>query len=386
MSKPRQRTWFTCVVGAAVFLPAMTASTVTVAQAPFQDHGTAASTEAPAESEEDRFGFVAVPVVAYFPEAGAVVGAFASPWFRFEDSPDADKDPPSRVQIVAGYTSRGQLGLEVRPQLFFDHQRFGIEGQLEYLDRDIDFYGVGNDVASQPESYESHTVGVETEATMKLHSAMYLGVVQDFHVTRVDDIAPDGMLATDPLSGRNGSRTSGLGASFAWDNRDNPVAARRGTFAKFAALLYQDFFGSQHNYVLAKLDVRHFVPTYRQQVLALRGYAEMRTGDVPFDRMGQLGGPNMLRGYYKGRYRDQHVMAVEAEYRLPLVWRFGLVAFAGIGQVQSNLAKVAFADMRPSGGAGVRFMLDNDQRLNARFDVGVTPDEANFYLSVGEAF
>ena len=64
-------------------------------------------------------------------------------------------------------------------------------------------------------------------------------------------------------------------------------------------------------------------------MLALQGLAAYMPGEVPFANMPVLGGQNLLRGLFGGRYRDQTLVAAQAELRLP-VWRWiGLAAFAG---------------------------------------------------------
>jgi hypothetical protein len=72
----------------------------------------------------------------------------------------------------------------------------------------------------------------------------------------------------------------------------------------------------------------------RKSVLALQAVATMTAGDVPFYMLAQLGGPNVMRGDYEGRYRDRELLAVQLEYRFPILWRFGGTAFAGIGMVR----------------------------------------------------
>jgi hypothetical protein len=40
-----------------------------------------------------------------------------------------------------------------------------------------------------------------------------------------------------------------------------------------------------------------------------------------------LGNDQMMRGYYSGRYRDENLMAAQAEIRYRFMNRFGIVAF-----------------------------------------------------------
>ena len=96
----------------------------------------------------------------------------------------------------------------------------------------------------------------------------------------------------------------------------------------------------------------------------------------------------LLRGYFAGRYRDRDLLAFQAEYRAPVWWRIGVVAFGAIGQVQHDLNGFRSDQFHPSLGAGLRFALSPQEELNIRADFGRGFDvnSGGFYLSFGEAF
>ena len=71
---------------------------------------------------------------------------------------------------------------------------------------------------------------------------------------------------------------------------------------------------------------------------------------------------------------------------MPLYWRFGLVAFAGFGQVADKIEKMEFSEFKPSGGLGLRFALIPDQKVNLRIDMGVGKDDGSFDISIMEVF
>ena len=111
-------------------------------------------------------------------------------------------------------------------------------------------------------------------------------------------------------------------------------------------------------------------------------------GQPPFDHLAQLGGDVLLRGYYQGRFRDRHLLALEGEYRMPMVWRIGLVGFAGAGRVAGRLDAFDLTGLKTSAGGGLRFLLSPSEGLNIRADwaYGFAVRSGAFYLSLGEAF
>jgi hemolysin activation/secretion protein len=98
-----------------------------------------------------------------------------------------------------------------------------------------------------------------------------------------------------------------------------------------------------------------------------------------------------LRGYPTGKYRAENMVALQAEYRWNFYGRLGAVAFAGIGTIwggQNQQTKEIFEkELLPGVGAGLRFMLSEERKINARLDYawGVDGNEG-IYLNIMESF
>jgi hypothetical protein len=119
--------------------------------------------------------------------------------------------------------------------------------------------------------------------------------------------------------------------------------------------------------------------------LATRFFSESIEGEAPFISQALLGGTRLMRGFYEGRYRDDNSAVVQAEYRRDLFWRFGAVAFGAAGMVAPEYGQLSLNNLRYTYGAGIRFAIDPEDRINIRLDMGVG-EEPNFYLTIGEAF
>ncbi len=74
---------------------------------------------------------------------------------------------------------------------------------------------------------------------------------------------------------------------------------------------------------------------YGTRVLVLRVYSEGVFGaeDVPTVDLPRLGGPELLRGYRRDRFRDQNVVLGSIEYRYPLSAHFDAFLFVDGGRV-----------------------------------------------------
>lgn len=94
-----------------------------------------------------------------------------------------------------------------------------------------------------------------------------------------------------------------------------------------------------------------------------------------------------MRGHYEGRYRDIDMLVTQAEYRVvPVWWRFGLVGFVGFGDVSDRLVHFRLDDTKYSVGWGIRYVLNRDEGITIRLDVGYCDDQSGVYLNILEAF
>ena len=93
-----------------------------------------------------------------------------------------------------------------------------------------------------------------------------------------------------------------------------------------------------------------------------------------------------VRGYERGRYRDDMHVAGEFEVRQQLFWRFAGTAFTGLGQIAPDFSDFDDDNLLWSAGFGLRFRLTEENRMNYRADAAWGRDGFEFYFSLTEAF
>ena len=69
-----------------------------------------------------------------------------------------------------------------------------------------------------------------------------------------------------------------------------------------------------------------------------------------------------------------------------LTKRFGVVGFAGVGEVVPSLGELNAGDLLPSVGAGLRYVIAPQNHVAIRLDGAWGREGGQFYLTVGEAF
>ncbi|HKL40844.1 MAG TPA: BamA/TamA family outer membrane protein [Cryomorphaceae bacterium] len=336
------------------------------------------------QADSSKVTFVPLPAVFFTPETSWGFGGAAFLSWRFKN--ESPESRPSQFQLAAAYTLEDQILAYLPFQVWWNEEEYSVFGELGWYRYNYFFFGIGND---QPEDFEE-LYGVDfprirLTAMKEVANNFYLGgrfILDDFTITELD---PEGQLANRPISGNSGGLNTGLGLLFNYDNRDNYIETFKGWYAEVTFDLHGDYIGSDFDYTRIRLDFRKFFEMSEKDHFALRFFSESIDGEAPFISQALLGGTQTMRGFYLGRYRDDHSAVVQGEYRKDLFWRFGAVVFAATGVVASEYAKLSAANLRYTYGAGLRFAIDPKDRINIRLDVGVG-EEPNFYLTIGEAF
>jgi hypothetical protein len=341
--------------------------------------------EPPAKKEAARTHVIILPIVYYTPETQLAFGAGGVINFRLGRI--SNETRPSSLWLLAVYTQKKQFQVQLTPEIYLRKNSFVLNMALRYERFPQKFYGVGNDVpASEEESYTPKTAGFRVALKKRFLGHFYAGLQYELENTVILATAPGGLLESGDIAGSRGGWISGLGVNISWDSRDNVFFPRRGRFFSLAADVYARVLGSDFNYTSIIVDLRTYVPVAAAQVLAFQAYFKTRGGNPPFYQLALLGGDSIMRGYYRGRYRDKTLVAVQAEYRVPVWWRFGAAAFAGLGEVGAGLEDFRLGNLRYSLGFGVRFKLDTREGTNVRVDFAWGEHSHGLYMTVQEAF
>jgi hypothetical protein len=375
------------VAGGALGRPAFAADVAPAADAKTPGKASEAAAAAADVASPEGSGWSVVPFVlpAYQPETSFLIGAAAILGHR----PAAGSGlRESAISVVGAASVRGQFSVQVAPDVFVSEDSMHFGGTLSAAHFPDTFYGVGAETSEDDaEPYTADIFEVELSPRWRVLDALYVGPsvrVQSVAVVEVED---GGLLDAGDLIGSEGGQTVQLGVSAFWDTRSSTLYPLRGGIVRLNLRHTLEALGSDYDFDVLRLDGRRYLtlPWHRRHVLALMGLLELRSGEPPLYDLGRLGGGEILRGYYEGRYRDRQYVAAQAEYRLPLFWRVGAVAFASIGGVARDVSAELFTRPRLAAGAGVRVAPVADVPINVRLDVAYGSD-INVYFNLGEAF
>jgi hypothetical protein len=327
-------------------------------------------------------GIYPLPIVFYTPETGVAGGAAALYLYRDSTSPRA-----SAITADIIYTQKKQFIAEISGDQYFDEGRYRLVTDLFFQKYPNKFFGVGNNTSeSNEETYTPQTFFFKVVLYRNFSSHINFGPMVRYENISMRETASGGILAKGLLSGSRGGIVSGIGVVANWDSRDNTFAAEYGSFYQVMALFYRSAFGSDYRYNDIQFDLRNFFRTFSDHVFAVQGAGEFTDGDAPFQSYARFGGQNILRGYFDGRYRDKNAVALQAEYRIPVWWRIGVVGFAGIAQVADRVNSLALDRFWFAGGMGIRFAWNPEERINLRLDYGAGNNSSGVYITMLEAF
>ena len=208
----------------------------------------------------------------------------------------------------------------------------------------------------------------------------------------------------------------GIGGAISYDTRSNNYYPLYGLFFKTTITYYQQFslnsqqstansyencppilggraeggggsFLIPHSSFLIQLDLRHYIPLYRELILAWNFRSEIAVGNnVPFQLLPTIGGQDLIRGIRQNKFKDNTLFALQTELRIP-IWRFlkGAV-FASIGDVY-NYNNWHWTTPKIGYGIGLRACI-HQAKTNIRLDVARQnySNDLSFYFTVKEAF
>lgn len=330
---------------------------------------------------------VLAPIISYSPETswGAGVGAK----FLFKLPKSGPETRTSNTPVSVQYTLNHQLILYSGYTIFFPQERFILKGNIRYSNFPRLFYGIGNNTpASNEEVYAYRLFLFEPLLVKRVTGKLFAGGGFRYVAVTGVELAESSILTDSRVPGVRGARSTGVETALTYDTRDNVLNATSGMLGEATHGWYDERLGGNQRYELTKIDVRQYWRLFRHRadVLAVQGYGYFATGRAPLLEYGALGGGELMRGYYEGRYLDRCLVAGQLEYRRPLTRRFGVVGFVGAGRVADRLRDFAFSAIKPVVGGGLRFKIVKAENLNLRVDFGVGKNTQNFYFNVAEAF
>jgi hypothetical protein len=346
---------------------------------------------------KDKAKLIFLPVLYSSPETRLALGAASSLTFRTKTVAADTLTRTSSIQVLGLKTFRKQTITGLDGTIYFPKETYILRFHGSYTNYPDKFWGVGNNTPNlkHPIPFSYSQFYIYPQLMRRVYSHFFVGV--SFEVQRLMRFnCPQGGLFDSPeVVGTRTSNINGGGLIASWDNRNNAFSPTKGAFFEVTLTNFNSFFGSHFQYTNYTVDARKYFLIGKKDVLAFQAYGYFNNGKVPFLSLAALGGSYIMRGYYSGRFRDKDLVVTQAEYRMHVWRKFGMVGFAGIGQVARNTDQIVEDERRRdlppnhykvAGGWGLRYALREKERLNLRVDFGFARHSQGTYITVSEAF
>ncbi len=332
------------------------------------------------------FVYLPVPLYSYSQEAGNTVGL--AKFNLIELYPTDTITRPTKIAGVYTLSSKGRVNLSLSTELVLRDNKVIFLSYFNYKKTPEYILGIGNDVSiNDVEQISVDRVKYNFNALFQKGQYTYIG--PSFDIANYYNIKMDSnsILKRENAVGLMGGTNVGLGLAAAYDSRDNRYNSKKGSYVLFYSNFYNQYLGSDYEFLKMNLDVRHFYTPWLKHVVAIQATTTYTDQDVPFYELAMLGGDTQMRGYYKGALRDQILVDGQVEYRIPLTRFFGVATWVGTGRVASSYDKLSFSDFWLSYGGGLRLKIDPKHDTNLRFDLGFGAGSVKgFYIGFAEAF
>lgn len=329
--------------------------------------------------------WLAYPTLAYSPETSWELGVAAV--FVYY----AKQDTTNRLSEASGFsfvTLEGQYGAHFEHALYSHQNKWFALGKIKIQSYPLLYYGIGPEISGDELAItNANFILIRERLLRKVRGNWYLGLEIDYErLSKVHFDWSAGQQPTGDILGQDGYSNLGLGVGLVYDTRHNVLNVRHGFLSEIGYLFYEPVWGSTNQLRTLFIDNRAFFQVKKRNVLAFQMIGQLSAGEVPFNQLNMIGGEMMMRGYYLGKYRDNNMIALQAEHRwLPFKFskRIGGAIFAGLGSVAPNLD---FNKILWSAGGGLRVLLFPKRDVFTRLDVGFNPDGYGVYIFIGEAF
>lgn len=330
---------------------------------------------------EKKIDFTFAGGIGYSKDTHVTFGVLAAGLYRADRTDSLTQ--PSNIMLsgsvsVIGFYSVGATGCDRRR-----HDRRRLHYKVNFSSAPRYFWGLGHEAAhgNPRQDYIEKMLHIGCARQYRLFRNTYAGPLIDFRHIRGKDFDTPSAIGGQPLS----CTVTGLGILLEYDSRDAATEPHRGAYLSLRQTLYPKGLGTCPQ-SLWKTDVTldFYRRLWRGGVLGADLHGEFTSGGTPWQLLSRLGGENRMRGYYLGRYTDNHLITAQAELRQHLWRRLGMAVWAGAGNSFGKNGSFDWNHTLPSYGVGLRWQFK--KAINIRMDYGFGRHTGGFILAVNEAF
>ena len=333
------------------------------------------------KGQQKSKNYAVAPIVVSNPTIGT--GAGATGMYFYDVGNDRKGQPRSSVQLVGAYSHTDSYFVGLLNSLHVLQDRVRSKAGLFHAKINNEY----RDPLGGQADFSTDVLAEYAQVTHRIKGNWFLGIQG-----LVSDVQyrPDNPQDSDYLDrvGAEDTTSGGIGPVVSYDSRDNIHYPRSGTLAEMKGFYKPSSWGNEADYAVGDIVINHFIQLTDDRVLALRLFGRTGTNDTPYSDKSRLGQGSDLRGFKSGEISGLTLLSGQVEHRWQFTERWGAVIFGGLAKLwDDDLEALITEDLYYSVGAGIRFMINTDQKINFRVDVAVgNGDNKGIYVGIREAF
>jgi outer membrane protein assembly factor BamA len=346
--------------------------------------------QVPVEDEElSQRDWLWLPIPSNSPATGFGLAALGAYLYRL------DEESQTSMSGFGAYGStNGSWAVGALQRANFGHGRWRLDLGMGYASVNYTYFGQGNDAGDNGLGLPITQKGwvIRPRAYRRIFENFYAGL-QYRYLTSQTTIRFEraGQLPAIPerpeLPGLQVDVDAGLlGLLLKYDSRNSEWTPTSGLLFDVQFDLGRKNLGNDFDYETLRLTFSHYIELKPNHVIAYNAHLCAASNDTPFFDICLYGSSNTLRGYEAGQYRDNAMVAIQAEYRWKFTKKFGLAVFAGVGAVASDIGDLGKEGWLPSAGVGLRYLVSEVFGVNIGADYAWGKNSEAFYIRIGEAF
>ncbi|MGR3811256.1 BamA/TamA family outer membrane protein [Jiulongibacter sp. NS-SX5] len=332
-----------------------------------------------------EFNLLPIPSVVISPEVGVMFGVFVD--YYYKTTPDEDTTTRSSLSFIdVQYSTRRQLNTELFMSAYTPYEKYYVFFRAGYFDELERYWGTTTPTLPNEDFLNIHyqRFRVFGRLSRNLGKRRFAGLgyqYNRFFNSSVDEAPFDEIMPT----GTN-STIIGGGPVFTIDKRDNQFSPKRGMYLDLYSYSMFDLKANKFAYQLINADFRKYKEV-KKHVLAAQLLVQSSVGEVPIMEKFRLGGPKLVRGLFMGHFRDDHLWALQGEYRYELWPLIKVAGFASMGNTSPTFSSLLNQKVIAGYGAGLRLRINKSKQVYAAFDYARTSIGTDgFYMKLGDAF
>jgi outer membrane protein assembly factor BamA len=331
--------------------------------------------------------YLILPAVFRAPETGWAYGLSGTLSFKTSHRNDS-LTRTSTIQALGIWTQRGQNIQALDATIYFPKEKYILYFSSSHSYFPDKFWGIGSETKNDwIEKYVYEQFNIYTHIKRKVSKHLFTGIILDYQNVFKINYDVGGNFDTTFFYGKSPYIASGIGASLSYDTRNATFWPTKGIFFQTQFTGYNKTFGSYYDFTKWTIDLRFFQKVFQQHVIAAQLYSYNTFGPTPLRNLANIGGESNMRGFYRGRLRDNNLITLIGEYRAVVYKRIALVAFGGIGNVFNQYSDLQKYQLKYSYGGGIRLSILENDRMNIRIDYGFYDKyNSGFYFTLGECF